>query len=171
MTTLPAMIGVLMEYQLQKPWMLEIHLPSNIYDLKTSSWEMNRSISMTTLYAEEYDTFNMFTTSMNTYRKGSSSMDEAIPALSAVPENPSPYITTQTNPGLVAMTTSARFTLRRKKDLDTSRSVKEDSGTPTAITATSCIRRPAGATASTLTVLPISTKKRRSYPFKNQATT
>ena len=167
----PATIGALMEHQLQKPWTLEIHLPSNIYDPKTSSRETNRSISMTTPYAKEYDISDTFTTPMNTYGKGSSSMDEAIPALSAVPENPSPYITTQTNPGLVAMMTSTRFTLWRKKDLNTSRSVKEDSGTLAVMTATSCTRRPAGTTASTLTVQLISIKKRKSYPFKNQATT
>ena len=81
---------------------------------------MNRNTSMTTPYAEVHDTFATFTTPIDAYGKGSYSMDEAIPILSAVPENSSPYITTQTNPGLVAMMTSARFTLRRKKDLDTS---------------------------------------------------
>ena len=151
--------------------MLEIHLPLNTNDLRTSPWRTNRNTSAITPYAEAHDTFATFATPMNAYGKGSYSMNEAIPALSAVPENPSPYITMQTNPGLVAMTTSARFTLRRKKDLNTSRSVKEDSSTPAVMTATSYTRRPAGATASTLTVRPISTKKRRSCPFKNQATT
>src|SRR5947207_11227602 len=132
--------------------MLKIHLLSNTNDLRTSPWRMNRNTSAITPYAEVCDTFTTFMTPMNTYGKGSYSMDEDIPALSAVPENPSPYITTQTNPGLVVMITSTRFTLQRKKDLDTSQSVKEDSGTPTAITATSCTRRPAGATTSTLTV-------------------
>src|SRR5437764_14361918 len=82
-TTPPATIGALMEHQLQKPWTLEIHLPSNIYDLKTSSRETNRSISATTPYAEEYDISDTFATPMDAYGKGSSSMDEAIPALSA----------------------------------------------------------------------------------------
>ena len=132
---------------------------------------MNRNTSMTTLYTEVHDIFTTFVTPMDAYGKGSYSMDEAIPALSAVPENPSPYITTQTNTGLVAMTTSARFTLRRKKDLNTSRSMKEDSGTSTVMTITSCTRKPTSMTTSTLTVQLISTKKRRSYPFKNKATT
>src|SRR5438046_8273401 len=110
---------------------------------------MNRNTSVTTPYTEVHNIFTTFATLMDAYGKGSYSMDEAIPTLSAVPENPSPYITMQTNPGLVAMTTSARFTLRRKKDLNTSRSVKEDSSTPAVMTATSYTRRPAGATALT----------------------
>ena len=64
---------------------------------------MNRNTSVTTPYAEVCDTFATFMTPIDTYGKGSYSMDEAIPTLSAVPENPSPYITTQTNPELVAM--------------------------------------------------------------------
>src|SRR5438874_7433566 len=102
--TPPATIGALMEHQLQKPWTLEIHLPSNIYDPKTSSRETNRSISATTPYAEEYDTSNTFATPMDAYGKGSSSMDEAIPALSAAQENPSSCIITQASHGPVATT-------------------------------------------------------------------
>src|SRR3954447_8683830 len=152
--TPPKTIGVVAKNALPpKQCAMNQAIANNLKEWKqTNPPKMKKNIFTTTLYTAAHGTSDTSAIRMHVYGKNSFDEDTATPALLGEQESPSPCITTQTNPGPVAMTTTARSTSRRRKEQDISRNARRTHSTLGPTIATLCIRKPVGAIVSTLTV-------------------